>query len=82
MYVINFNNIYLMIIYMLSVNLHIVWSQHDTAILRVYNDVMCSLDKRRDAIFIMLDLSAAFDTMNHGILLHRLHKVWNQRNSS
>ena len=45
----------------------------ETAILCVYNDVMCSLDKRPDAVLIMLDLSAAFNTIDNDILLHRLH---------
>ena len=43
-----------------------------TAMLCKHNDVMCSLDEQRDAIFIMLDLSAAFNTTGHDILLHRL----------
>ena len=44
----------------------------ETALLKVLNDVLCSLDKRDDVILIMLDLSAAFDTIDHDILLHRL----------
>ena len=34
---------------------------------------MCSHDKRRDALCIMLDMSPAFDTIDHNILVHRLH---------
>ena len=45
----------------------------ETAIHCVHNDVMCSHDKRRDAILITLHLSAAFVTTDHDILLHRLH---------
>ena len=45
----------------------------ETAILRVHNDVMCSLDKRRGANPIMLDMSATFYIVNHDILVHRLH---------
>ena len=44
----------------------------ETALLRVYNDVMMSLDSRKDVVLVLLDLSAAFDTIDHTILLHRL----------
>ena len=44
----------------------------ETALLKVQNDVLRSLDKRDDVILTMLDLSAAFDTIDHDILLHRL----------
>ena len=43
----------------------------ETAILHVHSDVMCSLDERRYVIFIMLDLSAAFGTIDYDFLLHR-----------
>ena len=45
----------------------------ETALLRVQNDILRSLDKRKDVILILLDLSAAFDTIDHNILLHRLY---------
>lgn len=44
----------------------------ETALLRVHNDIMFSLDQQRDVILIMLDLSAAFDTIDHGKPLNRL----------
>ena len=44
----------------------------ETALLRVHNDVMLALDKQKDVILILLDLSAAFDTIDHDILLERL----------
>jgi hypothetical protein len=44
----------------------------ETALLRLHNDVMIALDQKHDVILILLDLSAAFDTIDHGILLHRL----------
>ena len=47
-----------------------VGNSTETAIHRVHDNVMCSLDERRDAILTMLVLSAAFDTINHDILLH------------
>ena len=45
----------------------------ETALIRVQNDVLRALDKRDDVILILLDLSAAFDTIDHKILIHRLH---------
>ena len=44
----------------------------ETALLRVHNDIMRALDLRKDVISVMLDLSAAFDTLDHDILLNRL----------
>ena len=50
------------------------WHSTETALLRVHNDIMLALDARKDVILIMLDLSAAFDTLDHGILLNRLQQ--------
>ncbi len=44
----------------------------ETALLRVQNDMLVSLDKGQSVILILLDLSTAFDTIDHAILLHRL----------
>ena len=44
----------------------------ETALIRVHNDIMVSLDVKRDVILILLDFSAAFETIDHRILLHRL----------
>ena len=46
----------------------------ETAVLKVQNDIMLSLDKGKHVILILLDLSAAFDTVNHTFLLVRLEK--------
>ena len=40
-----------------------------TALSRVYNDVMRAIDNRQCLILFLLDLSAAFDTVAHEILL-------------
>ncbi len=44
----------------------------ETALLKVKNDITQAIDDNRAAFLIALDLSAAFDTIDHGILLHRL----------
>ena len=44
----------------------------ETALVRVHNDINLSLDNRECVLLILLDLSAAFDTVNHDTLLKRL----------
>ena len=44
----------------------------ETALLRVLNDILVTPDHRQDVVLVMLDLSAAFDTLDHGILISRL----------
>ena len=45
----------------------------ETAIQKVVNDLLLSLDKGNISILALLDFSPAFDTMDHPILVHRLH---------
>ena len=45
----------------------------ETALLRVQNDLLCAIDKHQEAVLILLDYSAAFDTIDHQILIKRLH---------
>ena len=44
----------------------------ETALLRVFNDITEALDQKCMVILVMLDLSAAFDVIDHEILLKRL----------
>ena len=44
----------------------------ETALLRLNNDIMLALNNKKDVVLIMLDLSAAFDTIDHDVLLKRL----------
>ena len=44
----------------------------ETALLKVKNDLCRSVDEHGAALLVMLDLSAAFDTIDHDILLQRL----------
>ena len=48
----------------------------ETALLRVVNDLLCSVDNGNISVLTMLDLSAAFDTLDHQILLSRLSFVF------
>ena len=44
----------------------------ETATLTMYNDLLCITDMKSKVILLLLDLSAAFDTVNHGILISKL----------
>ena len=45
----------------------------ESALLRIHNDVAQSIDSRRSVLLVLLDLTAAFDTIDHNILMRRLH---------
>ena len=44
----------------------------ETALLKVHNDILCQLDKGQGVYLALLDLSAAFDTVDHEVLLELL----------
>ena len=44
----------------------------EKALIRFHNDIAIALDQKRSVILLLLDLSAAFDTVDHCILLSRL----------
>ena len=44
----------------------------ETALLRVKNEILMALDNQHCVLLILLDLSAAFDTVDHAVLLERL----------
>ena len=48
----------------------------ETALLKVLNDLLLSLDKGNVSVVALLDLSAAFDTIDHSLLLKRLENVF------
>ena len=47
-----------------------------TALLRVVNDLLQASDTGHVFILSLIDLSAAFDTIDHGILINRLHTTF------
>ncbi len=46
------------------------------ALLKVQTDIMTSLENGSVSILLMLDLSAAFDTIDHDVLISRLEKTY------
>lgn len=48
----------------------------ETAILKVLSDIQCAVDNGDVALLVLLDLSAAFDTVDHNILLRRLQATY------
>ena len=53
--------------------------EQDTALrpisLRIVNDILSALDNDNISVLLLLELSAAFDTIDHRILLSRLNSV-------
>ena len=44
----------------------------ETATTRIHNDILVMCDKTSKVVLLLLDLSAAFDTVNHKLLLNKL----------
>ena len=47
----------------------------ETALFKIFDDILQNLDKQNSVFVCLLDLSAAFDTVNHYILLERLDRT-------
>ena len=62
------------IIWLNRSSLHIGFSirQRVPALVKVQNDILRAVDENKSVILLLLDLSAAFDTVDHSILLSRL----------
>ena len=48
----------------------------ETAVTKIHNDLLIMMDKRSNVVLLLLDLSAAFDTINHSFLLKRLKYMY------
>ena len=48
----------------------------ETAMLKVISDVLLAADSGQVSLLVLLDLSAAFDTVDHNILISRLHHAF------
>ena len=48
----------------------------ETALLRVQNDIAIAMDQKKSTVLLLLDLSAAFDTVDHGILIQRMQRTY------
>ena len=54
----------------------------ETALVRVQNDILRTLDQGGAVILVLLDLSAAFDTIDHSILLSRMESILGVKGSA
>jgi len=52
---------------------YIEYHSTETVLLKVHNDIMHGIDSGHVVALSLIDLSSAFDTVNHRIMLQRLH---------
>ena len=46
----------------------------ETVLVKLFNDVACSIDAGEEVALVLLDLSSAFDTIDHVCLIDRLER--------
>ena len=47
----------------------------ETALVRIHDDILQALDRKKGVILVLLDLTAAFDTVDHSMLLRQLYSI-------
>ena len=60
-------------------SLRSAYRQHhftETALLKVTDDILKTLDSHSEVVLVMLDLSAVFDTLDHTLLVERLRSYF------
>ena len=57
------------------------WKHHstETTLLAVQNDLLMDIDQKKIAVLVLLDLFAAFETIDHDILLLRMNTKYGVR---
>ena len=48
----------------------------ETAMLEIVNDALWAMEHKNITILVIMDLSEAFDTVDHNVLLEVLHKCF------
>ena len=62
-----------------SIHCNLLYRKHhstETALLKILDNLYSIVNDRRSAVLVGLDLSAAFDTIEHDILIERLQTVF------
>jgi len=54
----------------------------ESDLLKVKNDILLNMNRQHVTLLVLLDLSAAFDTIDHGILLERLRSAFGVRDTA
>ena len=47
----------------------------ETALAKIFDDIITNLENKNGTILVLLDLSSAFDTIDQSILIHRLTSI-------
>ena len=47
----------------------------ETALVCIHDDIMQALDRKKGVILVLLDVTAAFDTVSHSMLLRQLYSI-------